>query len=106
MDRYVARKAVLADLAAAGLVAAEKPHKMVVPRCERTGEVVEPMLTDQWFVAMTKPAPDTHPYFPGKSFKDICLEAVEREPSRPGSDERVSIRFVPGALDVVRTTTG
>ena len=39
----------------------EKAHTMVVPRCGRTGEVVEPMLTDQWFVAMTKPAPASHP---------------------------------------------
>ena len=95
MDRYVARKAVLADLAAAGLVAGEKPHKMVVPRCERTGEVVEPMLTDQWFVAMTKPAPASHPHFPGKSFKDICLEAVNGSLAQPGTDERATIRFVP-----------
>src|SRR2546426_384211 len=71
LDRYAARKAVLADLRVAGLVAAEKPHKMIVPRCGRTGEVVEPMLTDQWFVAMTKPAPAGHPFFPGKSFRDI-----------------------------------
>ena len=57
MDRYVARKAVLADLRAAGLVVSEKPHKMTVPRCERTGEVVEPMLSEQWYMAMSKPAP-------------------------------------------------
>ncbi|MEO7500631.1 MAG: class I tRNA ligase family protein, partial [Casimicrobiaceae bacterium] len=76
LDRYVARKAVLADLAAAGLVAGEKAHTMVVPRCGRTGEVVEPMLTDQWYVAMTKPAPASHPYFPGKSIQDLCLAAV------------------------------
>jgi len=47
LDRYAARKAVLADLRLAGLIAAERAHKMIVPRCERTGEVVEPMLTDQ-----------------------------------------------------------
>jgi valyl-tRNA synthetase len=52
MDRYVARKAVLADLEAAGLVEAEKPHKLMVPRGDRSGQVVEPMLTDQWFVKM------------------------------------------------------
>jgi valyl-tRNA synthetase len=73
MDRYVARKAVLADLTAAGLLVSEKPHKMVVPRCGRTGEVVEPMLTDQWFVAMTKPAPATHPLWPGKSIRISAL---------------------------------
>ncbi|MDH4181823.1 MAG: class I tRNA ligase family protein, partial [Betaproteobacteria bacterium] len=76
MDRYVARKAVLEDLRAAGLLVSEKPHRMVVPRCGRTGEVVEPMLTDQWFVATAKPAPATHPYFPGKSIQDLCLSVV------------------------------
>jgi valyl-tRNA synthetase len=95
LDRYVARKAVVADLVAAGLIAAEKPHKMVVPRCERTGEVVEPMLTDQWFVAMTKPAPTTHAYFPGKSFKTICLDAVNASVPDPVTGDAVTIRFVP-----------
>ena len=95
LDRYAARKAVLADLVAAGLVAAEKPHKMVVPRCERTGEVVEPMLTDQWFVAMTKPAPATHPYFPGKSFKTICLDVVNASLPDRATGGGVSIKFVP-----------
>ncbi len=52
MDRYVARKAVLADLEAAGLVEAGKAHKLMVPRGDRSGQVVEPMLTDQWFVRM------------------------------------------------------
>ena len=96
MDRYVARKAVLADLAALGLVVSEKPHKMIVPRCGRTGEVVEPMLTDQWFVATTKPGPATHPYFPGESIQEICLAAVDAKglPGRgPGAGEH--LRFVP-----------
>ncbi|TMG86847.1 MAG: valine--tRNA ligase, partial [Betaproteobacteria bacterium] len=96
LDRYAARKAVLADLRGAGLVAGEKAHRMVVPRCGRTGEIVEPMLTDQWFVAMTKPAPASHPYFPGQSFKEICLATVNA--SVPDPDQRgrdVRIRFVP-----------
>ena len=76
MDRYVARKAVLADLAALGLVASEKAHKMVVPRCERTGEAIEPMLTDQWFLAMTNPAPAGHAHMPGKSIAQRSLEVV------------------------------
>jgi valyl-tRNA synthetase len=54
MDRFVARKAVVADLEALGLLVETKKHKLMVPRCARTGQVVEPMLTDQWFVAMTK----------------------------------------------------
>jgi valyl-tRNA synthetase len=95
LDRYAARKAVLADLTAAGLVAAEKPHKMVIPRCGRTGEVVEPMLTNQWFVAMTKPAPAGHRFFPGQSFKDICLAAVNASLPDPASGAPQQIRLVP-----------
>ena len=96
MDRYVARKAVLADLKALGLVVSEKAHKMVVPRCGRTGEVVEPMLTDQWFVATTKAGPADHPYFPGRSIQEVCLAAVDPAglPGRgPGRGEH--LRFVP-----------
>jgi len=52
LDRYAARKAVLADLEAAGLLVEEKPHRLQVPRGDRSGQVIEPYLTDQWFVAM------------------------------------------------------
>jgi len=96
LDRYAARKAVLADLRAADLIAAEKPHKMVIPRCGRSGEVVEPMLTDQWFVAMTKPGPANHPFFAGKSLQELCLAAVNA--SVPDIDHpagAVRVRFVP-----------
>ena len=76
LDRYVARKRVLEDLKAAGLLVSEKPHRMVVPRCGRTGEAVEPMLSDQWYVAMSKPAPDGT-RFAGKSLAQAALEAAE-----------------------------
>jgi valyl-tRNA synthetase len=52
LDRYEARKAVLADLEAAGLLVETKPHKLQVPRGDRTGQAIEPYLTDQWFVKM------------------------------------------------------
>ena len=52
MERFEARKRVLADLKAEGLLVSEKPYKLRVPRSGRTGVIVEPMLTDQWFVAM------------------------------------------------------
>ena len=52
LDRFEARKRVLADLQAQGLLVSEKPHKLKVPRSGRTGVIVEPMLTDQWFVKM------------------------------------------------------
>jgi valyl-tRNA synthetase len=52
LDRYEAREKVLADLKDQGLIAEVRMHKLMVPRCGRTGSVVEPMLTDQWFVKM------------------------------------------------------
>ncbi|MCH2091289.1 MAG: valine--tRNA ligase [Pseudoxanthomonas sp.] len=52
LDRYEARKAILADLEDAGLLVETKPHKLQVPRGDRTGQVIEPYLTDQWFVKM------------------------------------------------------
>ena len=95
LDRYAARKAVLADLAASGLVVSEKAHKMVVPRCERTGEIVEPMLTDQWFVAMRTPAPEGHPHFPKKTIQDLCLSAVAEGVKSPRTGATGKVEFVP-----------
>ena len=75
MDRFVARKQIIADLDAQGLLAEVKPHKLMVPRGDRTNTIIEPMLTDQWFMAMSKPAPEgTH--FPGKSIAEVALEKV------------------------------
>ncbi len=95
LDRYAARKAVLADLAAQGLLVSEKAHKMVVPRCGRTGEVVEPMLTDQWFVAMKTPAPASHPHFPGRTIQDLCLAAVDQGLPSPRTGATGKVEFVP-----------
>ena len=52
LDRRDARKSMLADLEAAGLLVETKPHTLQVPRGDRTGQVIEPYLTDQWFVKM------------------------------------------------------
>ncbi|MFY8136368.1 MAG: valine--tRNA ligase, partial [Aquimonas sp.] len=52
LDRFAARKIVLADLEAEGWLLEEKKHKLMVPRGDRTGQVIEPYLTDQWFVRM------------------------------------------------------
>ncbi|ATF84638.1 valine--tRNA ligase [Burkholderia gladioli] len=84
LDRFEARKRVVADLEAAGALDSVKPHKLMVPRGDRTGVVIEPMLTDQWFVAMTKPAPEGS-FHPGKSITEVSLEVV-----RDGQ-----IKFVP-----------
>ncbi len=59
MDRYEARKAIVADLEAAGLLERVEDHKLMVPRGDRSGVVVEPFLTDQWYVRvapLAKPA--------------------------------------------------
>jgi valyl-tRNA synthetase len=75
MDRFAARKQIVADLDAQGFLVEVKPHKLMVPRGDRTGVVIEPMLTDQWFVAMSKPAPEGT-FFPGKSIAEVALEKV------------------------------
>jgi valyl-tRNA synthetase len=75
MDRFVARKAVVADLDAAGLLVEVKKHKLMVPRCARTGQVIEPMLTDQWFVAMQSKGNEHNTS--GTSIADKAIAAVK-----------------------------
>ena len=79
LDRFEARKQVVADLEALGLLVETKKHKLTVPRCARTGAVIEPMLTDQWFVAMTRPGAA------GQSIAQRAIDAVESG----------QVRFVP-----------
>jgi valyl-tRNA synthetase len=52
LDRFEARRAIVAELEARGLLVETKPHKLQVPRGDRTGQAIEPYLTDQWFVRM------------------------------------------------------
>ncbi|MFO7579501.1 MAG: valine--tRNA ligase [Nitrosomonas halophila] len=52
MDRFEARKKVIADLQAQGLLVETRPHKLMVPRGDRTNAVIEPLLTDQWYLSM------------------------------------------------------
>ncbi len=70
MDRFAARAAVVADLETGGYLVEIKPHKLMLPTCTRTGQVVEPMLTDQWFIAMSKPDAG------GKSIAQKAIDAV------------------------------
>jgi len=79
LNRFAARKAIVADLDSQGLLVETKKHKLMVPRCTRTGQIIEPMLTDQWFVAMTK-ADET-----GKSIAQKAIDAVQSG----------QVRFVP-----------
>ena len=77
LDRYAARESVLKALTADGFLVSAKPHTLMVPRGDRTGAVIEPMLTSQWFVAMSKPAPEGT-YSPGKSIAARALEVVDQ----------------------------
>ena len=70
LDRFDARKQIVADLNAQNYLVKTEKHKLKVPRGDRTGVVIEPMLTDQWFVAMSKPAAD------GKSITQKALDVV------------------------------
>ena len=74
MDRFEARKALLIDLEKEGLLIEVKAHKLMLPICARTGQVVEPMLTDQWFVAMNKVS-EQDPT--GKSIAQKAIDAVQ-----------------------------
>jgi valyl-tRNA synthetase len=82
LDRFVARKRVVADLEAQGLLVETRKHKLMVPRCARTGQVVEPMLTDQWFVAMNQVGKGDAT---GKSIAQKAIDAVQSG----------QVRFVP-----------
>ncbi len=84
LDRFEARKKIVEDLKACDALVAVKPHKLMVPRGDRTKAIIEPMLTDQWFVAMSKPAP-AGSLHPGKSITQVALEVVANK----------EVRFVP-----------
>ncbi|WP_395116987.1 valine--tRNA ligase [Rhodanobacter sp. FW102-FHT14D06] len=85
LDRYDARKAVLADLEAAGLLVETKAHKLQVPVSQRSDAVIEPMLTDQWFVDLTSDVQADGRPGGRKAITEPALDAV-----RSGD-----IRFVP-----------
>ena len=62
LDRYAARKQIVADMDALGLLAKIEDHKLMVPRGDRSGTVIEPYLTDQWYVDLTRDTlPDGRP---------------------------------------------
>ncbi|MEW9571191.1 valine--tRNA ligase [Rhodanobacter sp. Si-c] len=85
LDRYDARKRVLADLEAAGLLVETKAHKLQVPVSQRSDAVIEPMLTDQWFVDLTSDVQEDGRPGGRKAITEPALDAV-----RSGE-----IRFVP-----------
>jgi valyl-tRNA synthetase len=85
LDRYDARKAVLADLETAGLLVETRAHKLQVPVSQRSDAVIEPMLTDQWFVDLTSEVQADGRPGGRKAITEPALQAV-----RSGE-----IKFVP-----------
>ena len=87
LDRFVARKQMVADLQEQGFLVEIKPHTLMTPKGDRTGSVIEPMLTSQWFVAMSATPnggePDSE--FKGLSLADKAKKAVDSG----------AVRFIP-----------
>ncbi len=77
LERYEAREKIIRDLKNLKLLENIKPHKMIIPKGDRSGAVIEPMLTDQWFIAMSK---QTHKneLFAGKSIAEVAIEKVAK----------------------------
>lgn len=79
LDRFAARKQIVADLEAQGLLVEVKPHTLMTPKGDRTGSVIEPMLTSQWFVAMSAQPNGGEPEseFKGMSLAQKAKHAVD-----------------------------
>ena len=98
LDRFVARKKVVADLEAGGFLVEVKKHKLMVPRCARTGQVIEPMLTDQWFMAMNKaPAPPEGAHAPTGGVSENGPPFDQRSIAQKAIDvvQNGEVKFVP-----------
>jgi valyl-tRNA synthetase len=85
LDRYVARKKIVADLEAQGLLAAIKDYTNNVGHCDRCKTVVEPRLSTQWFIAV-----DKEPNGGGESMAGKAIAAV-----KPDANGNKAIRFTP-----------
>ncbi|WP_455228737.1 valine--tRNA ligase [Kingella denitrificans] len=87
LDRFVARDKIIEDLKASGLLEKIEPHKLMRPRGDRTGTVIEPYLTNQWFVAMNA-APQGGE--PESEFKGMSLAQKAKHAVDSGA-----VRFIP-----------
>lgn len=87
LDRFAARKQMVADLQEQGFLVEIKPHTLMTPKGDRTGSVIEPMLTSQWFVAMSAMPKGGEPdsEFKGLSLADKAKKAVDSG----------AVRFIP-----------
>nr|WP_314460485.1 valine--tRNA ligase [uncultured Neisseria sp.] len=87
LDRFAARKQMVADLQEQGFLVEIKPHTLMTPKGDRTGSVIEPMLTSQWFVAMSATPNGGEP---GSEFKGLSLADKAKKAVDSGA-----VRFIP-----------
>lgn len=87
LDRFAARKQMVADLQEQGLLVEIKPHTLMTPKGDRTGSVIEPMLTSQWFVAMSATPNGGEP---DSEFKGLSLAEKAKKAVDSGA-----VRFIP-----------
>ena len=87
LDRFTARKQMVADLQEQGLLVEIKAHTLMTPKGDRTGSVIEPMLTNQWFVAMSATANGGEP---DSEFKGMSLAQKAKHATESGQ-----VRFIP-----------
>ena len=87
LDRFAARKQMVADLQEQGLLVEIKAHTLMTPKGDRTGSVIEPMLTSQWFVAMSATPNGGEP---DSEFKGLSLAEKAQKAVDSGA-----VRFIP-----------
>lgn len=87
LDRFTARKQMVADLQEQGLLVEIKAHTLMTPKGDRTGSVIEPMLTSQWFVAMSATPTGGEP---DSEFKGLSLANKAKKAVDSGA-----VRFIP-----------
>ena len=90
LDRFAARKQMVADLQAQGLLVEVKPHILMTPKGDRTGSVIEPMLTSQWFVAMSATPDGSKVAEPDSEFQGMSLAQKAKHAVDSGA-----VKFVP-----------
>ncbi|HEX4006180.1 MAG TPA: valine--tRNA ligase [Acidobacteriaceae bacterium] len=101
LDRYAARKRVLEDLEAQGLLGAVRDHVNAIGKCDRCKTVVEPRLSTQWFVAVNKPAQAGGPTIASLAIDAVQADASGHKPLRftPENNERIYLEWMTNIYD-------
>ena len=101
LDRYEARKRVLEDLEAQGLLGAVRDHVNAIGKCDRCKTVVEPRLSTQWFVAVNKPVREGGPTMASLAIAAVQPDATGHKPLRftPENNEKIYLEWMNNIYD-------